>query len=75
MTERIVIRKQEKVEYPNNNFFIIGHNYYDQDGVETLVAYSNHWSLIYTLNNNPQNSDGTHIWQWAANYQLTQTTI
>ena len=35
---------------------------YDQDGVETLVEYSNHWSWIYTLNNNPQDSDGTHIW-------------
>ncbi|WP_239406515.1 prolyl oligopeptidase family serine peptidase, partial [Erysipelatoclostridium sp. An15] len=23
---------------------------------------------MYTLNNNPQDSDGTHIWQWAANY-------
>ena len=47
---------------------------YDQDGVETLVEYSNHWSWIYTLNNNPQDSDGTHIWQWAANYQPAQTT-
>ncbi|OUQ07488.1 hypothetical protein B5E92_07560, partial [Erysipelatoclostridium sp. An15] len=45
-----------------------------QDGVETLVEYSNHWSWIYTLNNNPQDSDGTHIWQWAANYQPAQTT-
>lgn len=47
---------------------------YDQDGVETLVEYSNHWSWIYTLNNNPQDSDGTHIWQWAANYQPAQTS-
>ena len=39
---------------------------YDQDGTETLVKYSDHWSWIYTLNNNPQAADGSHIWQWAA---------
>lgn len=42
---------------------------YDQDGINTLVQYNNHWSWIFTLNNNPESADGTHIWQWAANYQ------
>ena len=45
---------------------------YDQDGVDTLVTYSNHWSWIYTLNNIPQDSDGTHIWDWAVNYQAAK---
>lgn len=39
---------------------------YDQDGTMTEVQYSNHWSWIYTLNNNPQAADGTHIVNWAA---------
>lgn len=39
---------------------------YDQDGSMTEVQYSNHWSWIYTLNNNPQAADGTHIINWAA---------
>ncbi|MFQ6792875.1 MAG: prolyl oligopeptidase family serine peptidase [Thomasclavelia sp.] len=43
---------------------------YDQDGTNTLVQYSDHWSWIYTLNNNPTAADGTHIWQWAANYKV-----
>lgn len=38
---------------------------YDQDGEYTEVKYSDHWSWIYTLRNNPEAADGTHIWQWA----------
>jgi len=41
---------------------------YDRDGVTTEVQYSNHWSWIYTLRNNPQAADGTHIVNWAASY-------
>lgn len=41
---------------------------YDCDGVTTEVQYSNHWSWIYSLNNNPQAADGTHIVNWAAGY-------
>ena len=41
---------------------------YDQDGEYTEVKYSDHWSWIYTLRNNPEAADGTHIWQWAVNY-------
>ena len=43
---------------------------YDQDGVYTEVQYSNHWSWIYTLNNNPTAADGTSIWKWAADYKV-----
>lgn len=43
---------------------------YDQDGEYSLVEYSNHWSWIYTLRNNPQAANGTHIWQWAASYMV-----
>ena len=38
---------------------------YDLDGVTTQVQYSNHWSWIYTLRNNPQDASGTHIVNWA----------
>lgn len=38
MTERVVVRKHEKVEYTNNNFFTISHNYYDQD-----YCFESHW--------------------------------
>lgn len=41
---------------------------YDRDGEMTEVLYSNHWSWIYTLNNNPQAADGTHIVEWAAGF-------
>lgn len=47
---------------------------FDQDGVKTLVEFSNHWSWIYTLNNNPESADGTSIWKWAANYNVTDTS-
>ncbi|MDO4537763.1 MAG: hypothetical protein Q4B54_06335, partial [Coriobacteriales bacterium] len=38
---------------------------YDLDGRYEEVSYSDHWSWIYTLRNNPQAADGTHIWEWA----------
>lgn len=38
MSERVVVRKHEKVEYTNNNFFTISHNYYDQD-----YCFESHW--------------------------------
>ena len=38
---------------------------YDLDGVTTQVQYSNHWSWIYPLRNNPQDASGTHIVNWA----------
>ncbi len=41
---------------------------YDQDGTMSEVLYSNHWSWIYTLKNNPQAADGTHIVNWAAGF-------
>jgi predicted peptidase len=41
---------------------------YDRDGVTTEVQYSNHWSWIYTLNNNPQDANGVRIMNWAAKY-------
>ena len=39
---------------------------YNQDGTLEQVEYSNHWSWIYTLRNNPKAADGTPIWKWAA---------
>ncbi len=39
---------------------------YDQDGIMTEVQYSNHWSCIYSLKNDPRAIDGTHIINWAA---------
>ncbi len=42
---------------------------YDQDGVLTEVKYSDHWSWIYTLRNNPEAADGKHIWNWAVDYE------
>ena len=44
---------------------------YDQDGVATLVQYSDHWSWIYTLNNNPKDAKGVSIMNWAAEYGKT----
>lgn len=41
---------------------------YNFDGINELVEYSNHWSWIYTLINNPKSADNTNIWQWAASY-------
>ena len=39
---------------------------YNLDGVTETVEYSNHWSWIYTLLNNPKTVDKISIWQWAA---------
>ena len=41
---------------------------YDWDGVMTEVQYSNHWSWIYTLKNDPRTANGTHIVNWAAGF-------
>ena len=41
---------------------------YNQDGNVEEVQYSSHWSWIYSLNNNPQAADGTHIVNWAAGF-------
>lgn len=41
---------------------------YNCDGVMSEVQYSNHWSWIYTLKNNPSAADGTHIVNWAAEF-------
>ncbi len=38
---------------------------YNMDGTFEEVKYSDHWSWIYTLRDNPQAADGTHIWEWA----------
>lgn len=48
---------------------------FNQDGVLEYTEFSNHWSWIYTLRNNPSDASGTHIWQWAANYKVPQTTL
>ena len=39
---------------------------YNLDGEFEEVKYSDHWSWIYTLRNNPEDASGTHIWEWAA---------
>ena len=39
---------------------------FDQDGTATYTEFSNHWSWIYTLRNNPTDASGTNIWTWAA---------
>ena len=36
--------------------------------MKETVKYSDHWSWIYTLRNNPSDASGTHIWNWAATY-------
>ncbi len=41
---------------------------YDQDGEMSEVLYSSHWSWIYSLKNNPEAADGTHIVNWAAGF-------
>ena len=41
---------------------------YDQDGINSLVQYNDHWSWIYTLNNNPKDKNGVSIMNWAASY-------
>lgn len=47
---------------------------YNQDGELELVEYSNHWSWIYTLRNNPEDAKGVSIWEWAASY-LTEAPV
>ena len=43
---------------------------YDHDGVAAQVKYGDHFSWIYTLNNNPKAVDGTSIWAWGAAYRV-----
>ena len=40
---------------------------YNMDGELEEVKYNDHWSWVYTLRNNPEAADGTHIWEWALN--------
>lgn len=44
---------------------------YNVDGQEEEVKYSDHWTWIFSLNNNPTASDGTHIMNWSAKYLVT----
>ena len=60
--------------YKTTNARLLFEEDYNKDGVTETVDYSNHWSWIYTLRNNPTAADGTHIWQWAANY-VDQTEV
>lgn len=39
---------------------------YNQDGNLETIEYSNHWSWIYSLRDNPKSADGVSLWQWAA---------
>jgi len=39
---------------------------YNHDGKLEEVKYSDHWSWIYTLRNNPTDASETTIWEWAA---------
>lgn len=48
---------------------------FDQDGVLDYTEFSNHWSWIYTLRNNPTDASGTHIWQWAVNYKSASEVV
>lgn len=41
-------------------------NYSRGDGYDE-VMYNDHWTWIFTLRDNPQAADGTHIWEWALN--------
>ena len=38
---------------------------YNLDGEYEEVKYSDHWSWIYTLRDNPEAANGIHIWEWA----------
>lgn len=39
---------------------------YNMDGELEEVKYNDHWTWVFTLRNNPEAADGTHIWEWAA---------
>ena len=39
---------------------------YDLDGEFEEVKYSDHWSWVFVLRDNPEDGSGTHIWEWAA---------
>lgn len=57
-----VVRPQGKLVFAED---------FNQDGVLEEIKWSDHWSWIYTLRNNPTDASGTKIWSWAANYQST----
>ena len=40
---------------------------YDLSGIPQKVKYNDHWTWVFTFRNDPQSSDGTHIWEWAKN--------
>ena len=40
---------------------------YNMDGEFEEVKYNDHWTWVFTLRNDPQAADGTHIWEWALN--------
>lgn len=40
---------------------------YNMDGTFEEVKYNDHWSWVFTLRNNPEDANGTHIWEWALN--------
>lgn len=41
---------------------------YNKDGEFESVEYNDHWTWIFTLNNNPTDKDGTAVMNFAANY-------
>lgn len=47
----------------------------DKDGIKDNVTYSNHWSWIFALNNEPMNAKGEHLWTWLSHQKLADTTI
>ena len=47
----------------------------NQDGVYKTALKNDHWSWIFTLNNDPQDASGTDIWTWAANYTPNRSLV
>lgn len=47
---------------------------YDLDNKKETVYYSDHWTWIFTLNNNPYNSKTVHIMNWAASHLNKEET-
>lgn len=48
---------------------------YNHDGVLEDVSYNAHFSWIHTLNNDPQNSEGTDLFTWMAAQSNVADTI
>lgn len=59
-----VVRPQGKLVFAED---------FNQDGVLEEIKWSDHWSWIYTLRNNPTDASGTKIWSWAVNYAAAKT--